>query len=1011
MPPPAPAEPPPPRHAPTGWRRLCRRLFDAIQQGGAVLGLCCLVVLWGGVLHALSAERQQALRGATEDAANLSRAFEEHIIRSIKAVDQTLLYVRDAYVRNPAGFEIAAWARSTRFLTDLTFQISLTDRSGIMIGSSLSPVGTHIDLSDREHFRVHLDNPADTLFISKPVLGRASGKWSIQLTRKIIGPDGGFDGVVVVSLDPGYLSRFYDSVDLGARGSIALVGTDGLVRVRAAAGTADSGQSLAGSVLLRAYAAAPAGSFAASGLIDPVRRIYAYRAVRGYPLIVCVGIAEDEALANFQANAHADLAVASALTLLLVIVTATIMHRDARLRRTREDLRASEARYVQKSTLLEAAVENVSQGIMMSGRDGTLLVCNRQAIDQLHLPPDLRDDPLADPLADPAADPLADPPNDPPASAGARYELRQPDGTLLDIQCTPLADGGVVRTITDITDQRQYETALRTARDQAHQAARAKSEFLAMMSHEIRSPMNGLLGIVELLRDTPLNDDQANMVALAHESAASLLGIVNDVLDFSRIDAGRVEIAAEPTPLRELVRGLVEAAALPAARRGLSVVHRVAEDLPDWIATDPLRLRQILGNLLGNAVKFTASGRVELAVQRATVPNGRDDLVFAVSDTGIGMSEAVLQRLFEPFVQADASTTKTFGGSGLGLSISRRLARLLGGDITVRSAEGRGSVFTLVVPLVPAAEPAPAPAADTVAPDAWRGLRVLVAEDQQTNRWLIDRQFGRLGVAAVLVEDGHQALAALGHGAFDLLITDCHMPGMDGVELATRIRRTEAASGRPRLPIIGLTADVTAGMRAQCLEAGMDDVASKPIDLRRLAQTLRRILPNLAGAMPFASAAHPAGSVASGSRSLGPSGSDPAGQAPPAPTPAGFADAAAPPVFDDQFFLELFADAEAEGAAWFGAYLETTAATLEPLRQACATADRSAVASLAHRMAGNALSAGATRLGMAARALEQAAAVAPASVLRAAAHGIVADFAAAQVEINRFIAAKLETVP
>ena len=969
------------------WHGLWLRLRGLPQHSGALLGLCCIVVLWGGVLHSLSAERKQALRGGTDNAANLARAFEEHIIRSIKAVDQTLLYVRDSYIRDPAGFEISSWAKGTRFLTDLTFQVSLIDKTGFMIGSNLAAAGTRLDLSDREHFQVHRDNQGDELFISKPVLGRESRKWSIQMTRKIIAPDGSFAGVVVVSLDPQYLSNFYDSVDLGRRGVVSLTGTDGVIRARAAAGDTTTGQSMAGGTLIEAFTRASAGTFTAVSPIDHVARIYAYRGVRSYPLIVLVGVAEDELLANFDTNRRGYLMVTTALTVLLVFVSIMIMHQDQGFQRVREDLRASEVRYAQKSTLLEAALENMSQGIMMIGADRRVLVCNRRAMLKLDLPDALME---SQPLFDDVLrwqwrhGEFGQDRGDAEtwlrgfvlsggiAPTAQRYERERPNGMVLEIQSAPLPDGSVVRTFTDITEQKQTEAVLRAARDEADRAARAKSEFLAMMSHEIRSPMNGLLGIIELLRDTRLEPDQANMVAMAHESAASLLGILNDVLDFSKIEAGAIAVVPEPVAVRALAQGLVDATALPASRKGLLVSCRLADDVPPWIEVDPLRLRQILGNLIGNAIKFTAAGSVELAVSRSSVPPDAPALEFAVSDTGIGMSPEVLQRLFEPFVQADASTTKNFGGSGLGLSISRRLAQLLDGGIGVTSVEGQGSVFTLTIALVPASPPESdrGDASGSPDDDALRGLRVLVAEDQQTNRWLINRQLSKFGVVSEIVEDGFKAMVAYDAGDFALLVTDCHMPGMDGVALARRIRAAEAETGRARMPILGLTADVTPEMRQQCAAAGMDDVVSKPIDQRRLEAALRRIM------------AHQCAGVAE--------------------EPTEEPDT----LFDDSALRDMFEGAEDEGRDWLSAYLDAAADSLAQIQDGLASDDRDALRAAAHRLAGTSLSAGATRVGHLARRLEYAEQQDSAAL----ATEIAQAFSATCHEIQRLIGMKTELV-
>lgn len=373
-------------------------------------------------------------------------------------------------------------------------------------------------------------------------------------------------------------------------------------------------------------------------------------------------------------------------------------------------------------------------------------------------------------------------------------------------------------------------------------AEAAKSQFLATMSHEIRSPMNGIAGTIDLLRASPLPGEQQQLVDLLHESATALLGILNDILDFANIEAGAVELSPEPTSTAGLMTSVCETLRHAAAQKGLTFDTSIAADVPLWINVDMLRLRRILVNLVDNAVKFTSSGAVEIKVNRCVDQSGGPVLAFAVSDTGIGMAPETIAHVFESFTQADASTTRNFGGIGLGLSISRRLARLMGGDVEVASKPGDGSIFTLTVPLVDAAQPtATASEAAAVRGAELSPLHVLVAEDLPTNRFIIERQLARLGVQVEMVQNGEEALAALGCGGFDVLITDFHMPDMDGLALTRQIRASEEKQGRPRLPIIGLTADVTPGIRERCQAAGMDEVISKPANMRRLEAALRSV--------------------------------------------------------------------------------------------------------------------------------------------------------------------------
>jgi hypothetical protein len=345
-----------------------------------VLGLCGIVLLWAGVFHSLSVQREQALRDATQNTSNLARAFEEHIVRTVKAVDQTLLLIRAVYEKDPATFDIAVWASSTKALTDVDSQVGVIDRNGLLIHSNYPPAGAPVNLSDREHFQVHRDSPRDELFISKPVMGRASHKRTIQLTRKIIAADGSFDGVAVLSLDPEYLSSFYNSVDLGEAGTVTIASLDGTILAsgRATAKGRDSviGQTLAGSPVLKLSAGAPAGTLLTRSRFDNVERLFSWRVVRGYPIIVIVGVSEDEVLTTYAANRNAYFTLATLMTALILAVAVLTLLRQNRLARARQLLRASEAAYAQKSTVLETTLEYMSQGILMLDPDSRVQVCN-----------------------------------------------------------------------------------------------------------------------------------------------------------------------------------------------------------------------------------------------------------------------------------------------------------------------------------------------------------------------------------------------------------------------------------------------------------------------------------------------------------------------------------------------------------------------------------------------------------------------------------------------------------
>ncbi len=378
---------------------------------------------------------------------------------------------------------------------------------------------------------------------------------------------------------------------------------------------------------------------------------------------------------------------------------------------------------------------------------------------------------------------------------------------------------------------------LAEAKKAAEQASQAKSEFLATMSHEIRTPLNGVLGMAQAMQADELSPPQTERLRLIRRSGETLLSILNDVLDLSKIEEGQLALCAEEFDLEHVTRGAVATFTPLAERKGLGFDFSIEPAATGRYVGDSVRLRQVIYNLVSNAVKFTEVGGVGVAV------SWRDGwLAVAVADSGPGIAAEKIERLFDKFVQGDASATRRHGGTGLGLTICRQLAELMGGHVSAQSAPGRGSIFTLEIPLPRIADAAPAEAPPAAEAAAERPLRILAAEDNQVNQLVLRTLLSQAGIETTLVENGAEAVEAWVGGAWDLILMDIQMPVMDGVTAAREIRARELAGGRPRTPIIAVTANAMAHQVKDYLAAGMDLVAPKPIDATKLFEAMERVL-------------------------------------------------------------------------------------------------------------------------------------------------------------------------
>jgi PAS domain S-box-containing protein len=424
------------------------------------------------------------------------------------------------------------------------------------------------------------------------------------------------------------------------------------------------------------------------------------------------------------------------------------------------------------------------------------------------------------------------------------------DGTIVDVEVTSndaVLDGRdcIIASVQDVTARTLAAMDLAMARDEAVEASNMKSAFLANVSHEIRTPMNGVLGMTQLLLDTELDEEQRLLAAQVVSSGELMIDLINDILDISKIEAGQLDLEVIDFVLREAIDHACDAAERQALAKGLEFAVEVAAELPETARGDGRRLRQILLNLVSNAVKFTSEGKITVAA--TTLDGSECGVRIEVTDSGIGIEPAVLDQMFEPFTQADVSTTRNYGGTGLGLAIASELSELMGGTIGAESAVGSGSKFWIELPLalpaVSEGDGAQPGLAGGTATKTWSSPPlVLVAEDSRVNQIVAVRTLERCGCRTEVVANGQEALEALAKQHYDAVLMDCRMPGVDGYAATTELRRREA--GGPRTPVVAMTADAMRGTAERCLAAGMDGYLTKPIHREQLIDALHRLLPS-----------------------------------------------------------------------------------------------------------------------------------------------------------------------
>ena len=719
-----------------------------------------------------------------------------------------------------------------------TSDVFLYDADGQIVNTSQAGPLPNINIADRGYFQSFKANAMSATTIAEPVLSRVTGKPTTILARRLTNASGVFLGVMARRLDSYQFEKFLDALALGDHATILIANSSGdlIARVPRIDGI---GNIRLGAVFKEAIS--KSGSATTGRVISPidgVDRMASARQMRSFPIVIVASIATDQALADWREQTRLLVVVACLVTVVIIVIFLLIGWLSSRERKS------SERALALGKQRLDTALNNLSQGVCLFDADKKLVVSNPR-FREIYQLPEGRDRPgmLFDDIlrwGQARGDRCG--PIDEHTEIGAvkpYYTAMLGDGRVIAIRREPTPDGGWVSTHEDVTERERATEALRVAKEAAEAASRAKSDFLAMMSHEIRTPMAGMMGMIDLLAATDLDDEQQDLANIAHESARNLLTVVNNILDFSKLEAGQLEPESIPFSVAHAINAVALLMTPKAQNQGLQLKTSISEGMPAYLSGDPSRLGQILLNLVGNAIKFTEKGSVEIAASHRVAADGTIELRIEVIDSGAGIPSDLQASLFNPFTQADSSVSRKYGGTGLGLAICKQLCRTMGGDIGVESEVGRGSKFwfTLLCRAAEAPKVTAPSLAPAITPEAAK-LSILVADDNDIIRKLISKLLARQGLGADFVVNGKDAVAAVRQKSYDLVLMDMQMPEMDGISAARAIR---ALAGPEReVPIIALTANALVGQREICLAAGMNGFLTKPIQPDALYAAITR---------------------------------------------------------------------------------------------------------------------------------------------------------------------------
>ncbi|MBN3753227.1 response regulator [Paraburkholderia sp. Tr-20389] len=951
--------------------------------------IVCALLIGSDVWRSFTA-RQDQMEEMSVATANLARAMAQHADDTIRQADTTLVDVVERVEHD--GVSPDALERLHRLFMQRAAELPqlnglyLYDRDGNWLANSQPTLVKSFNNADREYFAYHRTHADRGVHISMPVQSRSTGKWIIPVSRRVDGPDGQFAGVALATIDIDFFSRFYDSLDIGRYGAVALVTDNGVMVVRRPFETRFVGKDVADTMLFKVHQrSGDTARFVSKSAQDGVTRLNSERNLGRYPLFVVAALAQNEILAPWWSDTLWHAAGTTVLVLMLAVFGwRLVRNANARTRVERKLAASLETRRAILDTAVNPIITLDRSGVILSlnpagekafgyaeheiaGKDVRVLVSGTvhelfdryasqfaeragtdghdivsecelaglrkdgsvfpihvstgamvmggerrfvcvitdmsvqireraelsEARDQLLLAADIaelgiwswefsndalrwntrmfeifgmtttpaeglrfehwlsrvheEDRPAAVERLEAAFAGEVTSKHIPlplyriVLPKGERDEIRHLQTTFTvrrDAVGNPVGMTGVTH---DVTEQRNIELRLRDAKQQADAANEAKSAFLANMSHEIRTPLNAVLGMLDLVQSTGLNERQGGYVVKAETAAKSLLGLLNDVLDYSKIEAGKLQLDAHSFEIEPLMQDLGVVLSGNQYDKEVEVLFDISPDLPPFVIGDSLRLQQVLVNLAGNALKFTIKGQVVVSFTLLSRLDSGVRVRIAVTDSGIGISEAQIGQIFEGFSQAEVSTTRRFGGTGLGLAISRRLVELMGGRLEVASQLGKGSRFWFDINLG---------VSDDVHADDLdlhlaldRRLRVLVADDNGIAREVLSRTARALGWEADVVPGGISAvkLAAAAereHEGYDVILLDWRMPDLDGLSAARRIEEARAGRSTPAIVMITAYGQEVLAAAQESDDMPFDAFVTKPVTPRQLAQTV-----------------------------------------------------------------------------------------------------------------------------------------------------------------------------